>query len=176
MRVALAGALFARPDLLLLDEPTNHLDLEATMWLESYLASWPGTLVVISHERTLLNQVADGIVHLHGRKLTAYGGGYDTFEKTRRERLAREAGLRAKQLAEQRRIQTFVDRFRAKATKARQAQSRLKMLARMEPIASVMEERTATFEFPNPDPAPPPLITMDEVAVGYDGKSRVGGP
>ena len=174
MRVALAGALFARPDLLLLDEPTNHLDLEATMWLESYLASWPGTLVVISHERTLLNQVADGIVHLHGRKLTAYGGGYDTFEKTRRERLAREAGLRAKQLAEQRRIQTFVDRFRAKATKARQAQSRLKMLARMEPIASVMEERTATFEFPNPDPAPPPLITMDEVAVGYDGKAVLG--
>ncbi len=174
MRVALAGALFARPDLLLLDEPTNHLDLEATMWLESYLASWPGTLVVISHERTLLNQVADGIVHLHGRKLTAYGGGYDTFEKTRRERLAREAGLRAKQLAEQRRIQTFVDRFRAKATKARQAQSRLKMLARMEPIASVMEERTATFEFPNPDPAPPPLITMDEVAVGYHGKAVLG--
>ncbi len=171
MRVALAGALFARPDLLLLDEPTNHLDLEATMWLESYLASWPGTLVVISHERTLLNQVADGIVHLHGRKLTAYRGGYDTFEKTRRERLAREAGLRARQLAEQRRIQAFVDRFRAKATKARQAQSRLKMLARMEPIASVMEERTATFEFPSPDPAPPPLITMDGVAVGYDGKA-----
>ncbi|MDE0539796.1 MAG: ABC-F family ATP-binding cassette domain-containing protein [Rhodospirillales bacterium] len=171
MRVALAGALFARPDLLLLDEPTNHLDLEATMWLESYLASWPGTLVVISHERTLLNQVAGGIVHLHGRKLTAYGGGYDTFEKTRRERLAREASLRAKQLAEQRRIQAFVDRFRAKATKARQAQSRLKMLARMEPIASVMEERTAAFEFPNPDPAPPPLITMDGVAVGYGGKA-----
>ncbi len=171
MRVALAGALFARPDLLLLDEPTNHLDLEATMWLESYLASWPGTLVVISHERTLLNQVADGIVHLHGRKLTAYRGGYDTFEKTRRERLAREAGLRARQLAEQRRIQAFVDRFRAKATKARQAQSRLKMLARMEPIASVMEERTAAFEFPNPDPAPPPLITMDGVAVGYGGKA-----
>ena len=171
MRVALAGALFARPDLLLLDEPTNHLDLEATMWLEGYLASWPGTLVVISHERTLLNQVAGGIVHLHGRKLTAYGGGYDTFEKTRRESLAREASLRAKQLAEQRRIQAFVDRFRAKATKARQAQSRLKMLARMEPIASVMEERTAAFEFPNPDPAPPPLITMDGVAVGYGGKA-----
>ncbi len=171
MRVALAGALFARPDLLLLDEPTNHLDLEATMWLESYLASWPGTLVVISHERTLLNQVADGIVHLHGRKLTAYRGGYDTFEKTRRERLAREAGLRARQLAEQRRIQAFVDRFRAKATKARQAQSRLKMLARMEPIASVMEERTAAFEFPSPDPAPPPLITMDGAAVGYGGKA-----
>ncbi len=171
MRVALAGTLFARPDLLLLDEPTNHLDLEATMWLESYLASWPGTLVVISHERTLLNQVADGIVHLHGRKLTAYRGGYDAFENTRRERLAREAGLRARQLAEQRRIQAFVDRFRAKATKARQAQSRLKMLARMEPIASVMEERTATFEFPNPDPAPPPLITMDGVAVGYGGKA-----
>ncbi len=171
MRVALAGALFARPDLLLLDEPTNHLDLEATMWLESYLASWPGTLVVISHERTLLNQVADGIVHLHGRKLTAYRGGYDAFENTRRERLAREAGLRARQLAEQRRIQAFVDRFRAKATKARQAQSRLKMLARMEPIASVMEERTATFEFPNPDPAPPPLVTMDGVAVGYGGKA-----
>jgi len=168
MRVALAGALFARPDLLLLDEPTNHLDLEATIWLESYLASWPGTLVVISHERRLLNRVADSIAHLEQHKLTLYGGNYDTFEKTRRERLVLQSKMRDRQVAEQKRIQSFVDRFRAKATKARQAQSRLKMLARMEPIATVIAEQTTSFNFPAPEQLPPPVFAMQNAAAGYE--------
>ena len=167
MRVALASVLFSNPDLMLLDEPTNHLDLEATIWLESYLANWRGTLLVISHDRTLLNTSVTGIVHLQNEKLTRYGGGYDQFEKTRSERMSNEAKLRDKQIAEQRHIQSFVDRFRASATKARQAQSRLKMLARMQPIASMIEERTTAFDFPTPDQLPPPLITLDGTDVGY---------
>jgi len=167
MRVALAAVLFSNPDLMLLDEPTNHLDLEATMWLESYLASWRGTLLVISHDRTLLNASVNGIVHLQGEKLTRYAGGYDRFERTRSERMANEAKLRDKQVAEQRHIQSFVDRFRASATKAKQAQSRLKMLGRMQPIASMIEERTTSFDFPAPDQLPPPLITLDDTDVGY---------
>ena len=167
MRVALAATLFARPDFLLLDEPTNHLDLEAALWLEGYLASWPGTLLVISHDRTLLNTVVDEIAHLSEQKLTRYAGNYDRFERTRRERQAQQAKLQAKQLSEQRRIQAFVDRFKAKASKASQAQSRLKMLARMEPIASVIDEKTTTFNFPDPAPLSPPLIALDEVSVGY---------
>ena len=170
MRVALAATLFARPDFLLLDEPTNHLDLEAALWLEGYLASWPGTLLVISHDRTLLNTVVDEIAHLSEQKLTRYAGNYDRFERTRRERQAQQAKLQAKQLSEQRRIQAFVDRFKAKASKASQAQSRLKMLARMEPIASVIDEKTTTFNFPDPDPLSPPLIALDEVSVGYGDK------
>lgn len=169
MRVALAATLFSRPDFLLLDEPTNHLDLEAAMWLETYLATWPGTLLVISHDRTMLNKVVDEIAHLSEQKLTRYAGNYDRFERTRRERQAQQAKLQAKQLSEQRRIQSFVDRFRAKATKAKQAQSRMKMLARMEPIASVIDDKTTTFNFPDPDPLSPPLIAMDEVDVGYGG-------
>ena len=167
MRVALAATLFSRPDFLLLDEPTNHLDLEAAMWLETYLASWPGTLLVISHDRTMLNKVVDEIAHLSELKLTRYAGNYDRFERTRRERMTQQVKLQAKQLSEQRRIQSFVDRFRAKATKAKQAQSRMKMLARMEPIASVVEDKTTTFNFPDPTPLSPPLIAMDEVSVGY---------
>ena len=167
MRVALAGALFARPDLLLLDEPTNHLDLEATLWLENYLSHWAGTLLVISHERTLLNRVVESIAHLEGRKLVRYAGGYDRFERTRREKLVLQAKMHARQLAERRHIQSFVDRFRYKATKARQAQSRIKMLERMEPIASVMEDRTVAFRFPAPDQLPPPLVSLERVAVGY---------
>ena len=170
MRVALAGTLFARPDLLLLDEPTNHLDLEATVWLENYLSTWQGTLLVISHDRDLLNRAVEGIAHLHGEKLTRYSGGYDRFERTRRENLTRQAAMQSKQLAARRHIQSFVDRFRAQATKARQAQSRLKMLARMEPIASVIEERTTSFTFPNPDPLSPPLVAMDRVTIGYNDK------
>ncbi|NQV46331.1 MAG: ABC-F family ATP-binding cassette domain-containing protein [Rhodospirillaceae bacterium] len=168
MRVALAAVLFSAPDLLLLDEPTNHLDLEATMWLESYLAAWPGTLLVISHDRTLLNVAVDEIVHLQAQKMTRYAGGYDRFENTRRERLANESKMRTKQLAEQSRIQSFIDRFKAKATKAKQAQSRVKMLEKMKPIASVMEERTVEFDFPTPDALPPPLITLDAAVAGYE--------
>ncbi len=173
MRVALAATLFARPDFLLLDEPTNHLDLEAALWLEDYLAAWQGTLLVISHDRTLLNKVVKEIAHLHDKKLVRYAGNYDRFERTRRERQAQQAKLQAKQLAEQRRIQAFVDRFRAKATKARQAQSRLKQLARMEPIATVVEDRTTTFNFPNPDPLSPPLVNLDGVDVSYEAAPPV---
>ncbi|CCQ72841.1 ABC-F family ATP-binding cassette domain-containing protein [Magnetospira sp. QH-2] len=172
MRVSLAASLFARPDLLLLDEPTNHLDLEATLWLESYLASWPGTLLVISHERSLLNSVVQEIVHLDEGKLIRYQGNYDYYETTRRERQAQQAALRTRQMDERRRIQAFVDRFRAQATKARQAQSRLKMLARMEPIATAVESRTITFDFPDPDPLSPPLVAMEAATVGYDPASK----
>jgi len=167
MRVALAAVLFARPDMLLLDEPTNHLDLEAALWLENYLASWPGTFMVISHDRTLLNSSVDEIVHLEDSRLTRYGGGYDFFEKTRRERLSQQAAMHSKQVAEKRHIQDFVDRFRAKASKAKQAQSRLKMLERMEPIAAVMEEKTTRFNFPNPTPLSPPLVALDDVVAAY---------
>ena len=168
MRVALAAALFATPDLLLLDEPTNHLDLEATLWLESFLASYPRTVIVVSHDRELLNKVAERILHIEGGKLTLYNGGYDRFARTRRERLARQAALATHQAAERRRIQAFVDRFRAKASKARQAQSRLKALARMEPIVAVTEQEVPRFDFPNPAPLAPPLLVLDEVAVGYE--------
>ncbi|WP_135076743.1 ABC-F family ATP-binding cassette domain-containing protein [Terasakiella sp. SH-1] len=168
MRVALAAALFAKPDLLLLDEPTNHLDLEAVMWLEEYLKRYQGTILVISHERTLLNNVVDEIIHLEHCKLNRYGGNYDTFEKTRREKLALQAKAQSKQQAQRKHLQSFVDRFRAKATKAKQAQSRLKMLERMEPIAAVMEEKTYAFNFPDPEPLSSPLIAMEDTAVGYE--------
>ena len=173
MRVALAAALFARPDLLLLDEPTNHLDLEAVLWLEQYLAAWQGTLVVISHDRSLLNKVTDEIIHLEHRKLVRYTGNYDRFERTRRERLELDAKMRVKQQAARRHIESFVDRFRAQANKARQAQSRIKMLARMQPIASVMEEKTSTFAFPNPDPLAPPILTLEDTEVGYEDGNPV---
>jgi ATP-binding cassette subfamily F protein 3 len=168
MRVALAAALFAEPDFLLLDEPTNHLDLEAAIWLESYLAKWPGTLLVISHDRELLNKVVDGIIHLEGGKLTRYQGGYDRFEESRRERQKTQSKMRRRQIAQRRHIESYVDRFRFKATKARQAQSRLKMLARMKPIASVVEEKTPSFSFPACSPLAPPVIALDGAAVGYE--------
>jgi ATP-binding cassette, subfamily F, member 3 len=168
MRVALAATLFAEPDLLLLDEPTNHLDLEAVLWLENFLKRWRGTLLVISHERTLLNRSVDHIIHLENGRLTRYTGGYDFFEKTRRERLVLQSKMAARQTAERQRIQSFVDRFRAKANKAKQAQSRVKMLERMEPIASVIEEKTISFEFPHPPLLSPPLIALNKTSVGYE--------
>ncbi|MEE9208878.1 MAG: ABC-F family ATP-binding cassette domain-containing protein, partial [Kiloniellales bacterium] len=167
MRVALAALLFSEPDLLLLDEPTNHLDLEATLWLEGYLTGYGGTLLLVSHDRDLLNRIPHKIVHLERGKLTLYSGNYDRFERTRRERLVRQAALDARQLAQRRHIQAFIDRFRYKASKARQAQARIKMLERMEPIASVMEARTFGFEFPEPKPLAPPLITLENACVGY---------
>jgi ATP-binding cassette subfamily F protein 3 len=167
MRVALAALLFSEPDLLLLDEPTNHLDLEAALWLESYLLSYPGTMLLVSHDRELLNRVPNRIVHLEGQRLTSYSGNYDRFERTRRERLEREASQNARIQAQRRHIQSFVDRFRYKATKARQAQSRLKALERLQPIVSVVENQTLSFDFPTPSPLSPPILTLDGVAVGY---------
>jgi ATP-binding cassette subfamily F protein 3 len=168
MRVALAALLFSEPDLLLLDEPTNHLDLEAVLWLEGYLRTYPGTLILVSHDRDLLNGVSRRIVHIEGLKLVAYGGNYDRFERTRAERLERQAALRARQLAERRHIQAFIDRFRYKASKARQAQSRIKMLERMEPVTAVIEQRTVAFTFPKPAALPPPIVTLEDASAGYD--------
>ena len=168
MRVALAAVLFAEPDLLLLDEPTNYLDLEGTLWLESYLRSYPYTVLLVSHDRDLLNKVVDHILHLEDEKLTLYTGGYDQFEATRRARLELQMAMKKKQEAERRHIQSFVDRFRYKESKARQAQSRIKMLARMQPIAAVMEQRVVPFKFPQPDRLSPPIITMEQASVGYE--------
>ena len=168
MRVALAATLFMRPTLLLLDEPTNHLDLEAVLWLESHLAKWRGSILLVSHERGLLNRAVREIVHLENTKLTRYTGGYDDFEHIRRERLSQQSKLHSRQMAERKRIQSFIDRFRYKPTKARQAQSRVKLLAKMEPIATVIEESTISFEFPQPDPLSPPLIALENVSSGYE--------
>ncbi len=168
MRVALAAVLFSEPDLLLLDEPTNHLDLEATLWLEDFLRKYPRTVLLVSHDRDLLNKVVDKIVHLEMRKLTVYSGGYDTFEKTRALKLANIAAAQKKQEAQRRHMQAFIDRFRYKASKARQAQSRIKMLARMEPIVSVVEEHTVEFDFPNPEPLAPPILALDRTEAGYE--------
>jgi ATP-binding cassette subfamily F protein 3 len=143
------------------------LDLEATLWLESFLKRYQGTLLLVSHDRDLLNRVPDKILHLQARTLTLYSGNYDRFERTRRERLAHQAALQVKQTAERRHIQTYIDRFRYKASKARQAQSRIKALERMEPIASVVEARTVTFRFPEAKGLAPPLMTLDRAAVGY---------
>jgi ATP-binding cassette, subfamily F, member 3 len=168
MRVALAAVLFAQPDLLLLDEPTNHLDLEATLWLESFLVNYPHTLLLVSHDRNLLNKVVDKIVHLEENKLTLYTGGYDRFEQTRAERIAQIAAAAAKQAAQRKHMQAFVDRFRYKASKARQAQSRLKALAKMQPIVAISERAMETFDFPSPEELAPPLIVLDDVEVGYE--------
>ena len=170
MRVALASLLFTEPDLLLLDEPTNHLDLEAALWLEDYLSKYQGTLLVISHDRGLLNRVVDEILHLEHQKLTQYQGGYDKFEATRRMRLDLQTKQRVKQDIQRAHIQKFVDRFRYKASKAKQAQSRIKMLEKMEPIPEDREGGSVHFNFPDPEQLAPPLYTMDQVSVGYDGK------
>lgn len=172
MRVALAAVLFAEPDLLLLDEPTNYLDLEGTLWLENYLARYPHQVLLISHDRDLLNKAVDSIVHLEGGKLTYYSGGYDSFDRQRREAMILHAKAKEKQDAQRKHMQAFVDRFRAKATKARQAQSRLKMLEKMEPIAALTEESSRPIHFPNPEGRlSPPIIKMENVSTGYDGKA-----
>jgi len=168
MRVALAAMLFAEPDLLLLDEPTNYLDLEGTLWLENFLSRYPHSVLVISHDRDLLNRAVDGILHLTQLKLTYYSGPYDTFEDTRRMQLELEAANARKMETQRAHMQAFVDRFRAKASKARQAQSRLKALAKLKPVIPVSSEATPSFEFPEPDKLSPPLITIDNGAVGYE--------
>ena len=170
MRVALAGLLFMQPDLLLLDEPTNHLDLEATIWLEDYLRGYPGTILLVSHDRGLLNRVPEEILHLENGKLTLYQGSYDTFENTRRMQLEQNEKLRVKVQRKRADIQQFIDRFKAKASKAKQAQSRVKMLERMQPIAEHSEEGGVSFLFPDPEELSPPLYSINDVTLGYDNK------
>lgn len=168
MRVALAALLFSQPEVLLLDEPSNHLDLEATLWLENFLTSYQATILVISHERDLLNNVVDHILHLQHGKTTLYPGGYDAFEKQRAERQAQLASSREKQIAQREKLESFVSRWGAKAHSAKQAQSRVKALARMEPIAAAIDDPSLSFHFPSPAELKPPLITLDDASVGYD--------
>jgi len=169
MRVALAAALFAQPDLLLLDEPTNYLDLEGALWLEARLKKYPHTALIVSHDRELLNNSVNAILHVSQGKLDLYTGGYEDFEKRRAEKARLQSATRAKQDAERAHLQKFIDRFRAKASKAAQAQSRIKRLAKLEPIAEVVEERVAPFTIPSPArPLAPPLIALEGAAVGYD--------
>jgi ATP-binding cassette subfamily F protein 3 len=171
MRVALAAALFAEPDVLLLDEPTNYLDLEGALWLEARLQKYPNTALIISHDRELLNNSVDSILHLSQGKLDLYSGGYNDFETRRAEKARLQVATKAKQGAERAHSQKFIDRFRAKASKATQAQSRIKRLAKLEPIAEVIEERVAPFTLPSPSrPLAPPLLQLEGAAVGYDGK------
>ncbi len=170
MRVALAAALFAEPDLLLLDEPTNYLDLEGAMWLEARLRKYPNAAIIISHDRELLNNSVSSILHLAEGKLDLYAGGYDDFERRRAEKARLQSASRAKQEAERAHLQSFVDRFRAKASKAAQAQSRMKRLAKMEPVATTVEERVAPFTLLSPArPLAPPLMRLEGASVGYGG-------
>ena len=168
MRVALASLLFTAPDLLLLDEPTNHLDLEATLWVEDYIARYEGTVVIISHDRDLLNRAVSEILHLENTKLVRYQGNYDRFEANRRMRMELDGKLRARQEAQRAHMEKFVERFRAKATKAKQAQSRIKMLARLAPPISISSERVPSFHFPTVTMLAPPLYSLYQVSVGYD--------
>ena len=176
MRVALAATLFAQPDLLLLDEPTNYLDLEGTLWLQDHLAKYPHTLIVISHDRDLLDTAVNQILALDAKKLTLYRGGYSDFERQRRERMVLDQKMIKKQEAQRKHLQAFVDRFRAKASKARQAQSRLKMLARMEPVAALTVNEVREINFPAPEKLlSPPIIATDDVAVGYGERVVLSG-
>jgi ATP-binding cassette subfamily F protein 3 len=168
MRVALAATLFAEPDLLLLDEPTNYLDLEGTLWLQDHLARYPRTMIVISHDRDLLNTSVEQIISLENQTLTLYRGGYDDFERLRAERIVLEQKAAKKQEAQRKHIQAFIDRFKAKATKARQAQSRVKMLEKMAPITAVVLSDVLPINIPEPDKLlSPPIVALDDVSVGY---------
>ena len=170
MRVALAAALFAEPEMLLLDEPTNYLDLEGALWLEARLRVYPNSALIISHDRELLNQSVGAILHLKDGKLDLYPGGYDEFERRLAEKTRLQAAARVKQDAERAHLQSFVDRFRAKASKAAQAQSRLKRLAKLEPVAAVSAEHVAPFTLPSPPrPLAPPLMRLEAASVGYGG-------
>jgi len=174
MRVALAATLFSAPDLLLLDEPTNYLDLEGTLWLEDHLANYPRTVIVISHDRDLLDTSVDQILHLDRGKLTLYRGSYSSYEEQRATKEMLDAKHAKRQDAERKRLQAFVDRFKAKASKARQAQSRVKMLEKMKPIAALVRQDVREITFPAPEKMlSPPIIAVDAVSVGYDPKNPV---
>ena len=167
MRVSLAALLFSSPDVLLLDEPSNHLDVEAAMWLENFLRKYPATLLVVSHERDLLNNVVDHILHLDHGKITLYAGNYDSFERQRAERRTQAEAERRRQESQRQKLQAYIDRWGAKAHTARQAQSRMKALKRMAPIAAATMDPSLSFHFPSPDALRPPLITLDHASVGY---------
>src|SRR3954463_5503370 len=174
MRVALAATLFAAPDLLLLDEPTNYLDLEGTLWLEEHLANYPRTVIVISHDRDLLDTSVDQILHLDRGKLTLYRGSYSSYEEQRATKEMLDAKHLKRQEAERKRLQAFVDRFKAKASKARQAQSRVKMLEKMKPVAALVQQDVQEIHFPAPQKIlSPPIIAVDNASVGYDPKHPV---
>ncbi|WP_395447435.1 ABC-F family ATP-binding cassette domain-containing protein [Aminobacter sp. UC22_36] len=174
MRVALAAVLFSEPDLLLLDEPTNYLDLEGTLWLENYVSKYPHTVLLISHDRDLLNRAVNSIVHLDQKKMTFWRGGYDQFERQFAEQRELQEKGRVKQEAARKHLQSFVDRFRAKASKARQAQSRIKALEKMKPIAALMEDNVRPFSFPEPvKTVASPIVALDRVNVGYQADKPI---
>ena len=169
MRVALATALFANPDLLLLDEPTNHLDLEATLWLEGWLAKFPGAAIVVSHDRGLLDRAVESIAHLDRQKLGLTPGGYTEFVRIRTEQAMQQTRAAERIAAQRAHMQAFVDRFRAKATKARQAQARLKALEKLPVLENVVEDAPTRFDFPEPARLAPPILALERVSTGYDG-------
>jgi ATP-binding cassette, subfamily F, member 3 len=176
MRVALAAVLFAEPDLLLLDEPTNHLDMEASLWLERYLRRYRHSFILVSHDRQLLNAATSSILHLEAGKLTLYSGNFDAFLRARSATKARQTALAQRQAAQRKHMQEFVDRFRYKASKARQAQSRLKALAKLEPVAVIAEVPPIEFRLPEPARLKPPLIGLEKASVGYrDGAPVLSG-
>ena len=171
MRVALAAVLFSAPDYLLLDEPTNYLDLEGALWLENYLMRYEHTVIIISHDRALLNRAVGSILHLENKGLTYYSGPYDQFARQRAAQRAVQTAQAKKQELQRAHLQSFVDRFKAKATKAKQAQSRVKMLEKMEVIRAPEDEARTKFTFPEPEELASPIISTDAVSVGYDGRA-----
>ena len=173
MRVSLAAVLFSEPDLLLLDEPSNHLDLEAQVWLENFLKKIRSTLLIVSHERDLLNSVVDHILHINLGKMNLYPGNYDSYEKQKHERQSQMDAMRVKQEIKRKELNAFIDRWRYKAHSARQAQSRMKALSKLEPIAMVTEDPNLVFDFPSPNELRPPLITLSNTEVGYEEKKSV---